>query len=1148
MKTRISVIIPIYNVQEFLEDCIDSVLAQTIIHRELNDGYERNLQIILVDDGSTDDSAKIAKRYANDFENVEYVYEENQGLGHARNYGCQFAEGDYIIFLDSDDMVTPKAYERMYDAAIKNNSDMTIGSVLRFNSKRYWTIDIHRKAFSGTKDVTHITESPELFYDTTSWNKFIKRSFWNEHHFEFPEGILYEDIPVTMPMHFLANNVSIIYEPCYLWRVREGLSKSITQTTDDTKNLNDRLTVMGMVDEFYEDNVDDPLLNQVKSIKWLKIDLMIFINKLKSISKDDSKDIIKIISDYIHNNINLDDLKYLNEIERLKYEYLLDNDYDSLVKLLNFEFEDLKFTKVYSKNSHLMMDGDKEIFKDSSFFIDKYIEDSKQINYIQKVALKSDQLIVKGFTLIPGLEITDFKDRQYSIYLVNSKSHKKIKLDYEDVKTGKLDSFNIKYGDSFSYDSSGYQVHIPYSELINDPDFVGENRILISFKQKGITHNYFAGITRKNVRRSSEFKARIYENTYFSINYDLNTELIFVVSPIKHIYDNVAIENNKLCIYSSNNGNLFLCYDKDSINKEYKIPLDYDSKEGCYSIDIEDISKIKGQIRYENGEPIVNHNKKQFYLFSDKGQVIINALRDYHFDIYRTDNVSIVSEIYAKNSIVNLTVELHSIKNILQINNSKLYFKDKKSFEIYELSEGKFVKDKHSIEFSIDLSNQNITKNLFQGVHDIYIEYETDDLSFSTPVYLKGLFNFKYVGKSFDYSVYRSGKSTLRIRSTRKWSKREDTKIKRENNANKIYKYLRYLPIKRNRIMFESMWGANYSCNPRYLYEYIDKNHPKYECVWSLKDEHTPIKGNGIRVRRNSIKYFYYLATSKFFVNNVNFHDHYVKRKNQIEIQTMHGTPLKTLGLDVPGDFKTKKEEMDFLKKCSRWDYLTVQSDFVSEISKRAFNFKKKLLNYGYPRTDILYSKNNEKDINKLKEKMNLPLDKKIILYAPTWRLRNKFDLMLDLKSFKRNLSDEYILILRLHHFSLAGWKQPEQDEFVYDFSRYDSIEELFLVSDLLVTDYSSVMFDYSILDRPILLFTYDMEEYGEKLRGFYIDIAENKPGPIVYTSKELEDAILNIDDVEKETNHFRQKFRKKFLQYESGDSSEKIFNEVMKK
>ena len=375
MKTRVSVIIPVYNVQEFLEECLDSVVGQTINNMELSDGYKRNLQIILVDDGSTDDSAVIAKEYADKYENIEYVYEENQGLGHARNYGCEFAQGDYIIFLDSDDRVPPKAYERMYNLAVKNDSDMTIGNVWRFNSRVTWGSFIHEIAFSGTKEVTHITESHELFYDTTAWNKLIKREFWLKHDFKFPEGILYEDIPITIPMHYLANNVSVVYENCYLWRVRGGISKSITQTASDIKNLNDRLHVMELVDEFFDENVSDEKLILAKDLKWLKVDLMIFIDKLISVSKEDSGEIIAILQDFIENNMDLTNLVYLDEITKLKYEYLMNNDYSRFIELLNFEFEELESSNVYLKDSYMVVDCDKKISDTGYLAVDNYIKE-----------------------------------------------------------------------------------------------------------------------------------------------------------------------------------------------------------------------------------------------------------------------------------------------------------------------------------------------------------------------------------------------------------------------------------------------------------------------------------------------------------------------------------------------------------------------------------------------------------------------------------------------------------------------------------------------------------------------------------------------------------------------------------------------------
>jgi len=1147
MKTRVSVIIPVYNVQEFLNECIDSVLAQTIINKELTDGYERNLQIILVDDGSTDDSGKIAREYADSFDNVDYIHEENQGLGHARNYGCEFAEGDYIIFLDSDDLVPPKAYERMYDSAVKNDVDFTIGNVTRFNSKKTRRIKIHLTAFSGTKEVTHITESPELFYDTTAWNKMIKKTFWEKHDFKFPEGILYEDIPVTMPMHYLANKVSIIYETCYLWRIREGKSKSITQTTDETKNLTDRLSVMRMVDDFYNENVDEKDLHFTKTIKWLTIDLKMYIDSLIKQTEDESIHFRNLLIDYINERIDLNDLNYLNEIDKLKYEYLLNDEFDKLVKLINFEKNDFKFTEVYSMNSHLVMDVDENVFGTSPFIVDQYVKEGYKRNNIQKVALKKDELVVKAFTIIPGLEINDFSEREYSFYLVNSDSHKKIPLEYDNVKSKNLPSeFNIRHGNKLSYDSASFQVHIPYSKLINNPEFNGENRIKVNFKQDDVVHNYFLSNPKKRVASSSRLKARIYENTYLFIDYDEYNELILNIHPIKYYYEKVMIEDGQLCIYSpKDQGNLFLCYDEDLINDKYKIPLDYNAKKQSYTIDLEKISNISGQIRYENDDPIVYKDKKQLYLNSNDGQIIINALRDYHFDIQKEDNLSLITKITANNQTINMNIDLYSMEDISNLKSAILYLKDKINFENSNIASAKL--DNGRISFNFNFNNEKILKNLYQGVHDLYVKYDLGGNVFSTPLYLLELFNHDYSDDTYDYKLYRSGKSTLRIRSTRKWPESENTKIKRKELSKTKYEMFRKLPINPKRIMFESMWGKQFSCNPRYLYEYINENYPDYECIWSFVDEHKSITGNAKRVRKHSLKYYYYLATSKFFCDNVNFENDFIKRNEQVYIQTMHGTPLKTLGLDVKQDFNSQESVKQYIHRCSRWDYLLVQSDYVAGLSKECFDYDGEILKLGYPRSDILYSKNNSDEINKLKEKLRLPLDKKVILYAPTWRMKNDFELMLDLNSFKKSLSDEYVLVLRMHHLAGNKLNQLENDDFIFDLSEYGSMEELYLVSDILITDYSSAMFDYAILDRPILLFTYDMEEYINSIRGTYFDLEKYNPGPILYTSKEVENAIINIEHIEKKYKENRHEFQEKFNQYESGKSSELIFNKVFK-
>ncbi|MBE6496401.1 MAG: glycosyltransferase [Methanobrevibacter thaueri] len=1142
MKTRVSVIIPIHNVQEFLGECIESVLEQTLINKELTDGYERNLQIILVDDGSTDDSGKIAKGYADSFDNIEYFYIENQGVGYARNYGCEFAEGDYIIFLDSDDILRPYAYERMYDLAIKNESNMVICGVWRFNSKNYWDSDIHSIAMPGMKEITHITESPELLYDSTVWNKLINHSFWKKYEFKFPEDILYEDIPVAFLLHYYTNNVSIIYENCYLWRVRES-SKSITQKTNEIVNLKHRIQVMKSIDAFFKDNIKNENLLNIKNYKWLSKDLMIFINKLNDTPVETSNEVISLINDYIKENINLKYIDQLNELDRLKYNYLIDNNLEKLTSIINFQMYNLHQKEIYSNNGHTIVNVDKELFGESNLCIDKFIENRKHyVNYIDNISIRKKQIIIKGFTIIPGLKDDDFNDRDYSFYLVNSESHKKLPLKFKDTMVSDLSTYNIRYGNNISYDAAGYEVNIPFSTIANNNDFMGENKLLVCFKQNDIVYNYFA-ILKWNLK-FNKLKAKLYKNNYFFIDYDLNDELIINYTPIDHIYDNCFIENDQLCIPCHKDmGKLFLCYEGLLNNK--KMPLVYNNQKKYYTIKIDEILNQNGQIRYDNGEPIINKRKKPEYLHSSYGQIIINHLRDYYFDISKTENLSLVSKINAKNEMISIETELYSI-NKYNLLNAYIFCKDDKNYEEILISKGNLNNNNETITFKFSFLDKFIDK-LYNKNFDIYVKYECDEQFFTTQLYMKNSFRHNYSNDLIDFSVYRSGKGNLRIKSKSKWNEEAESFNNRKKIINTKYAQFRKLPINPKRIMFESMWGKQFSCNPRYLYEYINENFPDYECIWSFLDEREYCTGNAIPVKKYSLKYYYYLATSKFLCDNVNFESEFIKREDQVYIQTMHGTPLKTLGLDVEKDFNSHASRDKFIKDCQRWDIIPVQSDYVSNLTERCFKYKNELLRCGYPRTDILYSKNNQTDINNLKIKLHIPLNKKVILYAPTWRYKDNFQLMLDLKSLKDSLSDEYILILRLHHFARSDIKNYIDNDFVYDFSNYYSIEELYLVSDILITDYSSAMFDYAILDRPILLFTYDMENYVKDIRGTYFDLEEFNPGPILFTSKEVEQAIINIDETEKIYRKNRNRFREKFNQYENGNSSKTIFNQIIK-
>ncbi len=360
------------------------------------------------------------------------------------------------------------------------------------------------------------------------------------------------------------------------------------------------------------------------------------------------------------------------------------------------------------------------------------------------------------------------------------------------------------------------------------------------------------------------------------------------------------------------------------------------------------------------------------------------------------------------------------------------------------------------------------------------------------------------------------------------------------------------LPVKKDLVFFESFLAKSYSDNPKYIYEHMIENNMNYKYVWSFREK-KEIPGNAIQVKRFSLRYFYYLARSKYWVANIRLPRYLDKRKENIYLQTWHGTPLKTLVFDQDEIFSADPNyKINFYQQSRRWDYLNSANQYSSDIFRNAFKYDKEMLEYGYPRNDILYKKNTPEHITTIKNTLNIPKDKKVILYAPTWRDDEffsrgnyKFTLKLELDKMQKELGNEYIVLLRTHYHIANILDVSEFKGFVYDFSLYDDIAELYLVSDMLITDYSSVFFDYANLKRPILFYTYDLEKYRDELRGFYIDIETEVPGPLLMNTNEVIHSIKNIDDIVQKYQNKYDVFYDRFCSWEDGNASKNTVQRV---
>ncbi|MFV0394054.1 MAG: CDP-glycerol glycerophosphotransferase family protein [Coprobacillaceae bacterium] len=372
----------------------------------------------------------------------------------------------------------------------------------------------------------------------------------------------------------------------------------------------------------------------------------------------------------------------------------------------------------------------------------------------------------------------------------------------------------------------------------------------------------------------------------------------------------------------------------------------------------------------------------------------------------------------------------------------------------------------------------------------------------------------------------------------------------------------RLVPSQQQTILFISFHGKGYSDNPKAIHEYMmqQEAYKNYRFIWAIK--HHKSKNISISnakiIEYFSISYFYYLARSKYWIVNCKLPNYVLKKPNQIYLQTWHGTPLKKLAHDIEVPETTtfyrsgmSMHEMHttYDNDVSKYNYMISPSSFTTKVFQSAFQIEaKRLLEIGYPRNDIL-SVYTDTMVQEMKQKYRLPSDKKVILYAPTWRDNSfnmkgyTFSLEVDFKLWQEILGDEYIVLFKPHYLIVNDFNIEQFKDFVYYIEPEKDISDLYIISDILITDYSSVFFDYAILEKPIYFYMYDLDEYKNELRGFYLDIYQELPGPIFENEKEM------LQTIQEQIFDYQvvSKFNERFNNHEDGNASKRAVDAIIR-
>ncbi|KUO13558.1 bifunctional glycosyltransferase/CDP-glycerol:glycerophosphate glycerophosphotransferase [Streptomyces sp. DSM 15324] len=356
------------------------------------------------------------------------------------------------------------------------------------------------------------------------------------------------------------------------------------------------------------------------------------------------------------------------------------------------------------------------------------------------------------------------------------------------------------------------------------------------------------------------------------------------------------------------------------------------------------------------------------------------------------------------------------------------------------------------------------------------------------------------------------------------------------------------LPLRADRAVFGAYWGRGHGCNPGALEAAFRTYAPEVRTAWIARPEHRQAVPPGPRpLTPGTAAYWTALARSKYLVNNVNFDRRLVKRPGQVFVQTQHGTPLKHMGLDLQ-ERPAAARDMDFealLRGVDTWDYVLSANRHTTLTWERVYPGRYRTLEYGYPRNDV-FQRATAADVARLRDSLGIPRDTVAILYAPTHRDHRRTQYpALDLERVLRRLGPRFVVLARPHHWqgSLVARRTPG----VIEVGDHPSVESLCLASDALVTDYSSIMFDYANLDRPIVVHAPDEDWAAYRAaRGVYFDLRAVPPGAVARSEDELIDIFSTGHWRGSRSAQLRAVFRERFCPYDDGRAAERVVRRIV--
>lgn len=1151
LKPTVSIILPIYNVEDYLAACFDSIAAQTF----------GDYEVVVVDDGSPDGSRRIAEMYAASDSRIRIVTRENGGLGAARNTGITRSRGRYLTFVDSDDTLPQTALASLVDRAKAAGSDIVVGGMRRFDNERTWLPVWTYRVHELERHLTQIEDFLPLIRNLYTCDKLFRHDFWKAQGLWFREGVAYEDQPLVTQLLVRARGIDVVRDVVYNYRAREDRS-SISQQTATLKDLRDRIEAWKvsretLLSEAPRAVYDGWLLTLFEAhFHW-------YLNSLGTSDDTYWAELQAAVTDLT-----------ADAPQELWDETLPDKRVLLQLTLQNRRADAQEFVRLQSRKAdrweatptadgillRLPFFGDPDLDEDHFLLRPAQLQLAQSVenfHWLKGPDAKPGTCSISGWAFIGKIDQAKHESLVSVVLRSSSTGDEHVFASTARPRP----AFAPPVEDSWcDYAPGTFQVEVPMATVLagSEPDETWD--VLLRVSAAGFT------VTEPVTQLLRSGSAGVISAATLPTGDRLVARWRFQ-EPLRFQLCPVALEATGISLVGRT---LSGTIDGPRSRDVTRVTVTC----GTVTAQAEAVQGSEGSASFSVAVPSAPELTALSPATWDVAAVTLDGvqvgltLRDEceHIQssakgalaVQRTRNGSLALSEWSLGALAEKLAV--SDEGVLQVIGS-VHGPGVTSVAIVARSKKARASGPPAAvvdgRFDARLPLEHVVyrfgaQPLPTGDHDFSLRVRAGDAgSVDVPLKMSPILNGELpvrIDTAYQEGrVVRGPQGVLRVSLVRPIGDVRDRYHQQRLRANPPPK-----DATTRGVLMRSYFGEHATDNGVSIQKELQRRGSDLPVYWAVQDYSVPVPAGGIPVVVNSREWYELLSSVTYYVDNMYQPEYHQKPDRQVIVETFHGYPFKTMGHQHWRNLQVSQARIDAYDERARaWDYLVSPARYATQLLTEAFAYEGEVLEIGYPRNDILQSP-EAGDVRALtRHSLGIADGQTAVLYAPTFRdylasgdNRASMADFFDFQAANRALGDEVVIMVRGHAFNARSRHRVGDLPGTVDVTDYPEVSDLCLAADAAVVDYSSLRFDFGVTGKPMVFHVPDLQRYKDT-RGWMFDFEPTAPGPLVDTTEEAVEKLRDLDGVRTSHAEAYAEFRSSYLSLEDGHAAGRFVDAV---